>query len=153
MRSPRIGQITVESDWITTLEVGALFVVCGLLLAGEIHNVLYGQIAGEHPVHRDFLSILIKVFTPIAAAYCFMLAFRFPKTSVRTAFLLVGADLVRSAVLSVFHVPSVARHAAVIAGSAARQIALAIFLVAIAQWFKSVVHWAPPSEPQGGDPD
>jgi hypothetical protein len=66
---------------------------------------------------------------------------------------LMGTDFVRSAVLSVFHVPLVARHIGAVAGSSARQIALAIFLVAIAQWFKSVVHWAPPSESQGGDPD
>ncbi len=152
-QASRWRQITVESDWVTTLEIGALFVVCGLLLAREIHNVLYGQIVGERPIHRDFFSILTKVFTLIVAVYCFILAFRFPKTSVRIAFFLMGADLVRSAVLSVFHVPSVARHAAAIAGSATRQVALAIFLVAIAQWFRSVVHWAAPSESQGGDPD
>jgi len=133
------------------LWMAALFVLCGLLLAQAIHHVVQGKLSGPTQVHMNYWSISDKVFEAIAATYCFIFAFRIPKKSVKIAFALMGTDLGVFALLSFFPISATVGHIVAVAGSAARQTALVIFCVAIAQWFKSAVRKSFLNDPQDGN--
>ena len=151
MRSFGIWEITVERDWFTTLMAAVLFAVSGLLLVREIDHFIWGRFSEPALFHRSFWTIWNKVFEAIAAIYFFMLAFTFPKKSVKIAFLLMGTDLAGFVLLSCFYISPGVRHFAAVSGSAVRQVALAIFCVALAQWLRSVVRRGRESEPPGGE--
>ena len=138
-RSLRVGAITVNSDWIMTLEMAALFVIVGAILIWKIRGLAFG-VASEH----------VSLLSIITVVYCFIFAFSIPGKFVKAAFVLLGTETASRLLLKYLHAPSSVRHAAGIGGSVLDQVALTIFLVAIAQWFKSVVHRAPPSTT--GDP-
>jgi hypothetical protein len=150
-RSSRIWEITVESDWFTTLGAAVLFIVSGLLLVWEIDHFILGHLSGPVRLHRSFWSIWNKVFEAIAAICCFIFAFTLPKKSVKIASLLMGINLAGFVLLSCFHISPGVRHIAAVSGSAMRQVALAIFCVALAQWLRSVVRWGRQSELGGGE--
>ena len=150
-RSQRVWEVTIESDWLTTLGAALLLILCGLLLSREIAHVMWGHFVGPMHLQRSFWSIFSKAFELIVAIYCFMFAFKFPRKSLKVASVLMGTNFAGYFVLSCFHISSSVRHIAAVSGSVMRQIALAIFCVAIAQWLKSVVRWDSPSETCGGD--
>jgi hypothetical protein len=155
-RSKRLWEVTVESDWITTVSMAALFLICVLLLASEIHAVVRDHIIPVALARGTFSDIFTKAFEVIAAIYCFIAGLRHPTNSIRFgksvkfAFVLVGIHFGSTALLGLFHTSLVVRHAAAVIGTIMMQIALAIFCVAIASWFRSIVHWHVDSEHRGG---
>ena len=152
-QSPRIPGITVESDWFTTLGAAVLFVLSGLLLVREINHFIWGHFSAPVPLHRSFWSfwnIWNEVLEAIAAIYCFMFAFTFPKKPVKIGCVLMGINLAGYILLSCFDISPSVRHIAAMSGSATRQLSLAIFCVALAQWLRSVVRWDGASELRGG---
>jgi hypothetical protein len=145
----RSWEITIDRDWITTIMMAVLFIICGLLLAQEIRHVAQGYFHGPERLRISFWSIWNKVFEVIAAIYFFMFAFSVPKKSVKTASILMGTDLAVYALLSCFPISLALGHIVAISGSAARQIALIIYCVEIARWLVSVFHRNP--QPNFGD--
>ncbi|HUM05035.1 MAG TPA: hypothetical protein VLT90_06220 [Terriglobales bacterium] len=147
----RSWEITIDSNWITTGLMAVLLVVCVLLLAQEIHRVALGHFFGPVRPRISFWSIWNKVFQVIAAIYFFLFAFKFPKKSVRIASVLMGTDLAVHALLSFVSLSLTVGQIVAVSGSFVRQIALIIYCVAIAQWFKSVVSRSSPSESWGNE--
>jgi hypothetical protein len=150
-RSRQIQEITVGSSWFTAVGAAALLIVSGLLLVREIDHFVWGHLSGPVHIRTSFWSIWNKVFEAIAAIYCFMFAFKFPNNSVKIASLLVGIDLSSFVLLSCLHTSPGVLHIAAVRGSAVRQVALAIFCVALAQWLRSVVRRGRQSELPGGE--
>ncbi len=150
-RSPHLWEITVESDWFTTVGAAVLLIVSGLLLVREIDHFIWDHLSEPVHIHRIFWSIWNKAFEAIAAIYCFMFAFKFPNNSVKIACLLMGIDLSSFVLLSCFHTSPGLLHIAAVSGSAVRQVALAFFCVALAQWLRSVVRGGRQSELPGGE--
>lgn len=145
----RRWEITIDSDWITTIMMAILFIICGLLLAQEICHVAQGHFHEPERLRISFWSIWNKVFEVIAAVYFFMFAFRVPRKPVKTASILMGTDLAVYALLSCFPISLALGHVVAISGSAVRQIALIIYCVEIARKLMSVFHRNP--QPNFGD--
>jgi hypothetical protein len=82
----------------------------------------------------------------IGAVFSFRLAFLFPAKHLKIAFLLLGAKYLVLIAVSYLHAGADIRHSASIVGAIASQIAYAIILFAIAQWFKTVVRQIPPDD-------
>jgi hypothetical protein len=133
-RFRRLGEITIDSDRITTLGMALLFVIVGAMLIGKIRVLAFGVVTE----HVSLLSIVTVV-------YCFLFAFSFPGKFVKAAFILLGTETACRLALKYLHASTSMRHAADVAASVVDQVALTIILFAIVQWFKSVIHWAPPS--------
>ncbi len=150
-RTPRTWEITVESEWISTLGMSLLFLICGLLLVREIRHFIWSDLSVPVHLHKGFWNIWDKVFEAIAALYCFMFAARFPKKSVKAACALMGICLAGSVLLSCFRLSSNTQHIAATGRSILSQIALAIFCLVIADWFRSVCRWTPSAPRRGGD--
>ena len=129
--------MTIESNLEITLWMAALFVICGLLLAQEIHQVVLGHFFRPMRLRMSYWSIFPKVLEAIVAIYFFMFAFRFPKKSVKIASALMGVNFSAYVLLSFFPISATLGHTVALIGSAVRQIALIIFCVAIVEWFKS----------------
>ena len=146
-RSKRVWEITIDSDWTMTVGLAVLFIVCASLLAREIRHFLLG--IGDPP-HLNG-ALFTRIFTALAVVYCFRFAFRWPTKFVRVAWMIVGAVLTVDLVSGYAHPSSAIRHLVAVGASAVSQVALVIFLVAIVQWFKSVIRWGSPSEPGGGN--
>lgn len=144
---PRMREITVDSDLYTTLLLGVLFILCALFLLQDIHQFFWGRAIGPKQVQYNFWSIWNRVFEAIAACYCFIFAFKYPKKSVRIACLLLGSRLAGFLLLSLVRVPTTVFHVATVSGAVISQVALLILCVAIAQWFKSVIRWSSESAP------
>ncbi len=150
-RSPRLWEIAVESDWITTAGATVLLLVCCLLLVREIDHFIWHQLSRPAHIHGGFWSIWNKVSEAMTGICCFLAAFTLPKKSVKIACALMGIDFAGFALLSFFHTSSGLLRIAAVGGSAARQVALAIFCMALAQWLRSVVHRDSQSELPGGE--
>ena len=144
-------EITFDSDWLTTIGLGLLFVVLCLLLVKDIQDFIWRHFTGPTHVQLNYWSISNNIFQGIAGIYGFIFAFTFPQKLAKIACVLMGAKLAGFALLSCINISSSVRHVAAVCGSIVSQIALVIFLVVIAQWFKSVIRWDTPSELQGGD--
>jgi len=150
-RTARVRDISVESDWVTTLGAVLLFIIWGVLLVREIRHFIWGHVSVPPHLHKGFLSIWNWAFEGIAAVYCFVFAFRFPRKPAKVACALAGIYLAGSFLLSCFRLSLGVQHIAGASRSILYQIALAISCVAVADWLTSVVHRGPPSEPQGGN--
>jgi hypothetical protein len=144
-------EITVASDWITTVGMIVLLVFCVWLLVRDIEKFFWGHLAGPAHIQRSFWSIWNKVFETIAAIYFFLFAFGFTQRAAKIACVLMGTWMAAFVLLSFFNLSLSVRHVVAVTGSIIHQIALAIFCVAIIQWLKRVVRWSSPPEPQGGD--
>jgi len=131
-----IREITIDSNWIVTVLMAVLGVICSAMLIREIRDFAFANAVEQQPLTEGLFT---KVFEGIAAIYCFISAFSFRKKPVKLAFLLTAVDLSVGVVLSYFHLGSGFQHFVGVARSALRQVALTIFIVAIVQWFKSVV--------------
>lgn len=131
----RSWEITIGSDWATILLMSFLFAFCAFLFAWAVRDLLFDNVDHGVPRRLDAIGYVI------VALYGFLLANSFPAKSLKVAFLLTGANHARLAI-GYFYAPAIYQHSVAVTGSIAKQIALAIFLFAIAQWFKSVVRWS-----------
>ena len=158
-RQRRIGELTIDSDWLTTLCMAFVLAICASLLARDIHETVRGHFAGPGTLHKTFNGILFRIGEAIVAIYCFMAAVgraddsKIPGKSVRFAFVLMGIYFTTGVAFSIFHATVPARHAAATARIIVEQVALIIFCLAIAAWFRSVFRWSTNSEPNGDSPE
>lgn len=143
---PKFG-LTVDSDWRTTVFMAALFLICSFLLAWEIYDAMRGHITAESPLHRNYFSVFDKSYEVIAAIICFVFASGAPKRSVKIASVLMGVNFAGGALLSCFHLSQPVKHMSALGGTILRQVALVIFCVAIAEWFRSVLRTGEAPEP------
>ena len=136
----RFGEITINSNWIMTPGMAVGLVVCGVFLTWEIRDLVFDN------VHRR-----VPLATVVGTVYCFLLAYSVREKSWKIALVLFGTGSAGRIISSYFHASSSLQHSADVVGSAAHQIALTIILVAIVQWFRSVIRWIPPSHPGAAD--
>lgn len=150
-QAPRRGQeITINSDWVTTVLVIAALPVCAWLLARDIEKMFWGHLVGPTYIQPSFWNIWNKVFEAIAAFLSILLSFKLSQKAARIACGLMGTRLASFVLLSCFNISPNARHIAAVSGSIISQIALVTCCVAIVQWLTSAVGCNPPQEPQGG---
>jgi hypothetical protein len=140
-------EITVDSSWIKTIVMGVVLLLCVWQLIREAHRLVFDSLTGEILLTQ----VIDKVTTALFVVCCFLAAFSLWAKSVKLAFLLLGTDMVVRVALHYFDASTTVQHSAAIAGSIARQIALALAIFAIAQWFRSVVRWTFPSDHGVGD--
>ena len=150
MRSASTWEITVDSDWFTTLGAVVLLVLSALLLVREIDHFVWGRLSLPVPLRISFWIIWNKIFEAIAAIFCFVFAFKLANKYLKTASALMGMNLAGFVLFSCFPISPRALHVVALSGSVMRQIALVTFCVALAQWLKSVVRWGPQTELTGG---
>jgi hypothetical protein len=151
--TPRLSkwELQVKSDWITALCLLVLLVICAFLLFRDIEQLMLGQVRGAVPPHRNFWGIWDEIFEAIAAMVCFFLAFGWRTISVKIALFLMGVDLAGVFLLRLFHMSPNAEHVVAVSASVIRQISLVLICIAIAQWFRSVVHRSAANEAPGGE--
>jgi hypothetical protein len=141
----RQGDITIDSNWVITIGMALLFAFTAFLLGWSIRDLLFDKV--DHGilqrVHSGWLDALTYV---IGAVYCFLFAYSFPAKHLKVAFLLLGAKYLVRIAVPYLHAGTDVQHSAVVAGAIASQIAYAIILFAIAQWFKTVVRQIPPGD-------
>jgi hypothetical protein len=144
--SKRVWEITIDSNWIITIGMALLFAITAFLLGWSIRDLLFGKVEYGilHGVRRGWLDTLTN---PIGAIYFFLFAYSFPAKHLKVAFLLLGANYTVLVALTYLPVAAGVQHFVAVAGSIATQIAYTIILLAIAQWFRSVVRWNTSSEP------
>ena len=123
------------------MEMAVLLVIVGAMLIWKIRVLAFGVVTD----HVSLLSIITVV-------YCFIFAYSIPGRFVKTALVLLGTETACRLMLRYAHASLSVRHAASVGGSIVDQIALTIILVAILQWFRSVVRRTPPSNPEGHEP-
>jgi len=150
-RPHRHRDVTVNSDWITTLGAILPLIFGDLQLMRGIYFSVWGHFSEPIPIHRDFLGIFTATFTVIACAYLFMFAFTLRKISLKVACALMGLDLVIDVLLKLSWVPQALRRDAVVITTLMFQAALLIFLGALAKWLVSVVRLRTFGEHRGGD--
>ena len=136
-------EITVDSNWIVTIGMALVLVFCGWQVIRDARYLLFGDLSEEVMLTHVF----DKISTFIYGVYCFLFAFSFRPKSVKVAFLLLGTDMAIRVALHYHHSSVAMQHSAAIAGCIARQVAYTVILVAIIQWFRSVVRWVSPSNP------
>jgi hypothetical protein len=138
-------EITIDSNWILTIGMALLFAFIAFLLSWSIRNLLFDRV--DHGVLQHVRSGWHVALTyVIGAVFSFRLAFLFPAKHLKIAFLLLGAKYLVLIAVSYLHAGADIRHSASIVGAIASQIAYAIILFAIAQWFKTVVRQIPPDD-------
>jgi hypothetical protein len=146
----RSWEITVDSNWIMMLGMVLLFAFIAFLLGWSIRNLLFDKVDYRvlQGARNGWLDTLTCV---IGAAYSFMFAYSFPGKHLKVAFLLLGTEYTVRFAIEYLHVAAGVHHSAAVAGSIGRQVAFAIILVAIIQWFRSAVRWVSPSNPGVAD--
>ena len=145
--SKRMREITIDSNWIVTVGMALLLVFCGWQLIREARHLVFGNLAEQ----VSLTQVSGKISAVTYVVYCFLFVFLFSAQSVKLAFVLLGTDNVIRVALYYFHSSATMQHSAAVAGSTARQVAFAIILVAMIQWFRSVVRWVSPSNPGVAD--
>jgi hypothetical protein len=147
----RDREIVVQSDWMTTAGVIALFVFCVWQVSMDIDKFAWGHFTGPVHLQRNFWSIWNKVFEIIAAIYALIFAFKFTSKLLKVACVLMAAKLTGLVLLSCFSISDGVRHASAVSGSVVSQLAFVIVCVEIVLWLRSVVQRDPPAEPPGGE--
>ena len=142
----RSWDITVDSNWIVRIGLVLLFAFIVFLLGWSIRDLLSDKVDYRvlQGAHNEWLDALTYV---LGAVYSFVFAYSFPRKHLKVAFLLLATEYTVRFVIEYLHFAAGVHHSAAVAGSIARQVAYTIILVAIVQWFKSVVRWIPPSNP------
>ena len=141
----RRWEITIDSNWIMTVGMALLFAFVVILLTWSIRDLLFDRVVPDLSRTMDLVTYAVGV------VYSFLFAYSFPGKHVKVAFLLLGANYTAAIVLHYVRASASLEHSAAVIGSIGRQVAFAILLLAIAQWFKSVVRWVPPSDHGGPD--
>jgi hypothetical protein len=136
--SKRVWEITIDSNWIITIGMALLFAITAFLLGWSMRDLVFGKVdyGVLHGVRRGWLDTLTN---PIGAIYSFLFAYSFPGKHLKAAFLLLGAKYTALIALTYLPVAAGVQHFVAVAGSIATQISYTIILLAIAQWFRSVV--------------
>jgi len=142
--STRFGEIIVDSDRATTVLLAVLFIVLSLVLMLDIRQTVWGT-----PNHIAINGTLNRVGAALSLVYCLVLVFRWSNRLIRVGSTLLAIDLVIRFAFTYLQLTSAVRPTLVFIRSATLQISLIIFLVAIANWFRTVVRWSPPSPSQG----
>jgi hypothetical protein len=140
------SKITAKSDWMTAIGAVVAFAGCCLLLKREIKHFVSGHFVQSTHISRDYFGIPTGVFLIICSILGFSLAFGFSKKPVKVACFLMGINFAVGSVMGFFHLSPGTFYAMAMISSVARQIAVVIALVVIAQWLKSAIKRASPSE-------
>lgn len=144
----RSWEIAIDSNWITTIAMAVLLVLgCMALIRDAIH-LIFGTLQISPFDANRFSNILLIA----ATIYIFILAFVARARFLNVALGAMGIDLAGRMLLVYFHASPAVQHFGAEAGSVLRQIAYAIFIVWILQWFGSVVRWIQPDSQRGADP-
>jgi hypothetical protein len=138
-------EITIDSDWITTILMALIFAFIAFLLGWSIRD-LWSDTFDHIVLQRVRGGWLDKLTYFIGPAYCFLFAYSIPAKRLKIAFLLLGANYIARIAVTYLHVGADVQRAAVIAGAIASQIAYAIILLAIARWFGTVVRQVHPDD-------
>ncbi len=145
----RSWEITVDSNWIMTIGMVLLFAFIAFLLGWSIRDLLSDKV--DYRVLQGARNGWFDALTyALGAVYCFVFAYSFPGKHLKVAFLLLATEYTVRFAIEYLHVAAGVHHSAAVAGSIGCQVAYTILLVAIIQWFKSVVRWIPPSNPGAG---
>jgi hypothetical protein len=136
----RFGEITVDSDFTTTALLGVLFIVLSLMLLRDIRHILWSV-----PSQIAIRGTLNRLSAALMLAYGLVFVFRWPNRLVRVGCALFAAHLGLSLALTYFRISPNVPPTLAFADAIVVQISLVAFLVAIAQWFRTVVRWTPPS--------
>jgi hypothetical protein len=143
--SKRVGEITIDSNWIMTIGMALLFAMTAFQLGWSIRDLLFSKVdyGVSQGVRRGWHDTLTN---PIGAVYFFLFAYWFPAKHLKVAFLLLAANYTVLVALTYLPVAPSVQHFVAVTGSIAAQIAYTIILLAIARWYRSVVRWNKPSE-------
>jgi hypothetical protein len=143
----RSWEITVDSDWIMTIGMVLLFAFIAFLLGWSIRDLLFDKVdyRALQGARRGWFDALTYV---LGAVYSFVFAYSFPGKHLKVAFSLLATEYAVRFAIEYLHIGASVHHSAAVAGSIARQVAFAIILVAIIQWFRSVVRWFSPPNPE-----
>jgi len=145
-RTTRFGEITVDSDFTTTALLVVLFVILSLMLARDIRHILWGA-----PHQIAISGSFNRLGSALALVYCLVFVFRWPTRLVKIGFTLLAAHLSLALALTYLRSALTARPTVAFADSMVMQTSLVTFLIAIADWFRTVARWVPPS--RGGRED
>jgi|ERR1700730_9860726 hypothetical protein len=137
MRRRLINDITIDSDWITTVGTAAVLIVTGVLASSEIHQFGSGKALERGSLDTIFLAL-----------YCLVFVFSFRAKLLKVAFALIGTQAAARVILSYVHASSGFRHNAAIGGLILNLAGLTIVIFAIVKWFRSVVHWSSQLKPE-----
>ncbi|MGC2247794.1 MAG: hypothetical protein WA609_14410 [Terriglobales bacterium] len=136
--------ITIDSNWITTIGMALLFAVLSFLLGWSVRDLLFDRVGlGVLVGLRHGLDTLTYV---LGSVYSFVFAYSFPTKTLKLAFSLLGIKYTLLLILPYLHISAGALHSGEIALAIASQISYSIILFVIAQWFKNVVRRARPSD-------
>ncbi|MGB8580518.1 MAG: hypothetical protein WCD47_06830 [Candidatus Sulfotelmatobacter sp.] len=145
-RPTRFGEITVDSDFVTTALLLLLFVILSLMLMRDIRHILW-----HAPDQIAVSGTLNRLGAALAVVYCLVYVFRWPNRLVKIGCALFAAHWSLALALTYLRISPTAPPTLAFADSMVMQISLAIFLIAIAHWFRTVVRWAPPSPRESED--
>ena len=141
-QTPRTGDFTIGSNWITATGMAFLFAFVAFLLIWSIRDLWFDKVGQRIHVHLYYL---------IGAAYFFLFAYSFPSKALKVAFLLLGTSMTSRVVLGYFSTSPSFQHSAAVAGSVARQLAYIIILFEIARWFRSIGRRSAPLNSETSD--
>ena len=145
--APPRRDITIDSDWITTFVMALLLIFCCWQLLREGRHLVFDGLAGT-----ILLTQFIDKARTAIIAVCYFLGVFLPwPMSVKVGGLLMGTDIIVRVALYYLDASTSVQHTAAVAGSITRQVALALFIFAIVQWFKSVVRRASAGNPGVSD--
>ncbi len=142
-------EIAIDSNWIVTIGMVLLFAYVAFLLGWSIRDLLFDKF--DYRVLQGARNGWLDTFDYVIGAFVFFLwAYSIPGKRLKVAFLLLGTEYTVRFAIEYLHVAAGVHHSAAVVGSIARQVAYTIILVAIIQWFKSVVRWISSSNPGTG---
>ena len=113
-----------------TIFMALLFAFCAFLLVWNIRNFLLSNLDSGIPRRLDAIRYVV------VAVYGFVFAYSFPKKIVKVGLLILAFNYARLAI-GYLYAPAIHDHSIAVVASIAKQIAFALFLFAIARWFKS----------------
>jgi hypothetical protein len=145
-RPTRFGEITVDSDFTTTALLVVLFIILSLMLTRDIRHTLWGA-----PNQIVIGGTLNRLGAALALVYCLVFVFGWPNRLVKIGYALFAAHLSLALAFTYLRGSLTARPTLAFADSMVMQISLVTFLIAIADWFRKVARWVPPS--RGGRED
>jgi hypothetical protein len=135
----RFGEITVDSDFTTTVLLAILFIILSLRLLRDIRYFLWSA-----PSQIAISGTLNRLGAALAVVYCLFIVFSWPNGVVKIGCALLAAHLSPALALTYLRISPTSLPALAFADAIVMQISLVTFLVAIARWFRMVIYWALP---------
>jgi len=133
------GELTIDSDPGTTVGLAVLFIILTLMLVRDIRHILWSA-----PNQIAITGIPNRLGAALALVYSIFFFFRWPNRLVKIGCALLAAHSSLGLALTYLRISPTTRPTLAFAGSIVMQISLVTFLIAIADWFRMVVRWAPP---------